>query len=591
MIRSAVNRLRRFLAPRSGLRFFIRNWLVPGDVARAAQVFATMRAGSVIAPSICQGPEASRIAVVAPHPDDEVIGPGGTLLRAAADGATITCIYVTDGDEQAENAAARQGEARDAAKQCGFQPIFLGEASSAIACDEGAAKRLAEAIRRAEPEALFVPFLLDDNDDHRRVNQLLYAALRRGLIPANVEVWAYSVYAPLPGNVVVDITDMAQRKAAAIRRYATQTAKRDWAHFALGVNAASSRLLPKTPDARYAESFFVMPLGDYAELCCFLRTRRRAMLSVETVPPLVTGAAVTVSRAGAEDAAAWDAYLGSKPRIAPFAAFGWGGVLRECYGAEPVLFAAREAGGHVRGVLFGYERGTPDRSFYSPPFGLVADDDAATRALLGAAHDYATGQGLARAIVSSGDQGADTPYRSWTKTTVVKRLADNEKAAWEALRGKTRHRIRHSAQYGIEVRQGFEHLPGFYAAYRSRMTDKCVPYHSLAFLEKAASLLRDRSVLYVAIRDGRVLGGVMFFLGRDVAVSQYNAVFSEAMPLGVNSVLTWEAMRDLIRRGITHLDLGESRPGSGVYQFKTIQFGGEPRDIFYYDVMRAAGSP
>jgi LmbE family N-acetylglucosaminyl deacetylase len=267
MIRAAINRLRNFLFPRAAVRFFISNWLVPGDVARAAEVFATMRTGSVVKPQIVPGPKAARIVVIAPHPDDEVIGPGGTLLRAVATGASVTCLYVTDGDEIAEDAAGRRGEAQTAANKCGFQAVFLGESSSAIRHNEHAAKRLAEAIQRAKPEALFVPFLLDDNDDHRRVNQLLFTALRRGLLPAGLELWAYHIYAPLPGNAVVDITDMAERKRAAIRLYATQTAKRDWAHFALGINAVNSRALPGSSEACYAESFFVMPLRDYAQLC------------------------------------------------------------------------------------------------------------------------------------------------------------------------------------------------------------------------------------------------------------------------------------------------------------------------------------
>lgn len=262
-----IGALRNRFFPRSGLRFFIRNWTAPGDASRAARVFATMRAGRALLPEIVSAPKASRITVVAPHPDDEVIGPGGTLLRAVANGAAVTCIYVTDGDESAEGAAARHQEALNVSAKLGFRAMFLGEEASAIRCDEAAALRLADMIRSLAPEALFVPFLLDDNDDHRRVNELLFAALRHELLPARMEIWAYNIYAPLPGNVAVDISDLAERKAEAIRLYATQAAKRDWAHFALGVTAVNSRLLPMRLGARHVESFFVMPLSDYAEIC------------------------------------------------------------------------------------------------------------------------------------------------------------------------------------------------------------------------------------------------------------------------------------------------------------------------------------
>lgn len=266
MFQQAKSLVRNYLFPRSACRFFIRNWLVPGDAERAAAVFATMRASRVLAPEVSRGPRAARIVVVAPHPDDEVIGPGGTLLRALANGAAVTVVYVTDGASGPE-AAMRRREAESAAHRLGFDAIFLGESAGAIDVSVSAAGKFAGAVMKGAPQALFIPFLLDDNEDHRRVSQLLLSAFRRGLLPGALELWAYQVYAPLPGNVVVDVTDVAARKAEAIRLYASQIAKRDWAHFALGVNAVSSRLLPSAPDARHAEAFFVLPLSDYAELC------------------------------------------------------------------------------------------------------------------------------------------------------------------------------------------------------------------------------------------------------------------------------------------------------------------------------------
>ncbi|HUI07622.1 MAG TPA: PIG-L family deacetylase [Verrucomicrobiae bacterium] len=55
------------------------------------------------APAVGQGPfppptPADRIVVVAPHPDDEVIGTGGLIQQACATGAAVRVVYLTSGD-------------------------------------------------------------------------------------------------------------------------------------------------------------------------------------------------------------------------------------------------------------------------------------------------------------------------------------------------------------------------------------------------------------------------------------------------------------------------------------------------------------
>ena len=92
-------------------------------------------------------------------------------------------------------------------------------------------------------------------------------AAHDGRLSGDIEVWAYQVYTPLPGNVAVDITDVADRKADAIRGFASQMVIRDWAHWALGLNAFNSRFVSTGGQKRYIETFFVLPLAEYVELC------------------------------------------------------------------------------------------------------------------------------------------------------------------------------------------------------------------------------------------------------------------------------------------------------------------------------------
>lgn len=249
---------------RKAYKWVLRDWLALYDLPAAADVLGTMRFTRQIEPQLFDGPRAQDILVVAPHPDDEVIGPGGTLIRMANMGRKVTVLFVTSG--KTDEAEVREKEARACCAMCGFEARFAGETAGAIRLDK-AGQALADVAAEKRPDAIFIPFLVDDHDDHRRVNESLLHGLAAAYPRRGPEIWAYQVYTPLPGNVVVDITDVADRKAQAIRGYASQMQRRDWAHFALGLNAFNCRLLPGSRNAEYAESFFVVPMSDYLDLC------------------------------------------------------------------------------------------------------------------------------------------------------------------------------------------------------------------------------------------------------------------------------------------------------------------------------------
>lgn len=258
--------LRRWLLGRKTYKFFMRDWIALGDLQRAADVMATMRFSQNLVPVPMPGPAGQRILVVAPHPDDEMMGPGGTVIAALDAGKQVTTVYLSRGrDGDAGDILC--AEAQAVADRLGYATNFLGFPLRGIPVDAAAVDSFAAAVSEAAPQALFIPFLLDDHDDHRRASDLLRHAVDAGKLSGDIEVWAYQVYTPLPGNVAVDITAVAERKADAIRGFASQMKIRDWPHWALGLNAFNSRFIATGGRPLYVETFFVLPLGDYVELC------------------------------------------------------------------------------------------------------------------------------------------------------------------------------------------------------------------------------------------------------------------------------------------------------------------------------------
>ncbi len=264
-MRALLSRFERLVMGRKAYKWVLRSWQPLEDLKTAADLLATMRFTGQIAPQLLDGPVgARRILVLAPHPDDEVIGPGGTLIRAVARGAEVSVLYLTSGGEGER--AEREAEARAVCDTLGFHAQFAGGRASAMP-PEAMAAAMAEALHAVQPDALFLPFLLDDHPDHRTASHALLLATQSGRNVGSPEVWAYQVYTPLLGNVAVDITALGEAKADAIRLYRSQMARRDWAHFALGLNAFNCRLLHGRADPVLIESFFAVPFTDYLALC------------------------------------------------------------------------------------------------------------------------------------------------------------------------------------------------------------------------------------------------------------------------------------------------------------------------------------
>jgi LmbE family N-acetylglucosaminyl deacetylase len=49
-------------------------------------------------PPALEVPEGTRLLVIAPHPDDDVLGAGGLMQRVKSTGGTVRVVYLTDGD-------------------------------------------------------------------------------------------------------------------------------------------------------------------------------------------------------------------------------------------------------------------------------------------------------------------------------------------------------------------------------------------------------------------------------------------------------------------------------------------------------------
>ena len=245
-------------------KFMITDWTKLTDLEICSKVLDTKRFNRNLQPLEIDCPDAKRIMVIAPHPDDDIIGAGGTLIKAKENGADIHVLYVTNG--LVEKADMIRKETLSVCQQLGSTPHFLNCQTRTIPLDDpDVNKKVSELLNELKPEVIFISFLLDDHDDHRRVNHLLLNVLNGKPLP-KCEIWAYQVYSTVIPNVAVNITDQKERKKELIHIWKSVGKFNDLAHYILGVNASNCRYI-MTDKPEWVETFFVVPIKEYLELC------------------------------------------------------------------------------------------------------------------------------------------------------------------------------------------------------------------------------------------------------------------------------------------------------------------------------------
>jgi LmbE family N-acetylglucosaminyl deacetylase len=181
----------------------------------------------------------AEILVIAPHPDDEVFGCGGTMARHADAGDRVHVVIVTRGSPEVfppESVDVVRREAERAHRLLGvascryldFPAPKMDQVAGHIVADE-----LRKILLEIRPEVVYVPHCGDIHADHKVVFWAACVAAR----PAvgfqvsrllSYETLSETEWGPPPGGsafaptVFVDITAQLERKLRAASEYVSQ---------------------------------------------------------------------------------------------------------------------------------------------------------------------------------------------------------------------------------------------------------------------------------------------------------------------------------------------------------------------------------
>lgn len=198
--------------------------------------------------------------VFAPHPDDEVFGCGGAILRHVADGDVVRVVIVTDGafgacENRQEVAATRQAESRAAARILGYgEPEFWKFPDRGLAADDVLAERIQEELNDFSPAWVYAPSWWEIHPDHTALSLAVTEAVRRSTSVERLVL--YEIGMTLHPNLLLDITSSIESKRAAMACFGSQMERQSYDSHVLALNRYRTFTLPATVLA--AEAYRVM---------------------------------------------------------------------------------------------------------------------------------------------------------------------------------------------------------------------------------------------------------------------------------------------------------------------------------------------
>lgn len=180
-----------------------------------------------------------KILVIAPHPDDEILGCGGTMIKNIAESNEVYVCIVTKGCPplyKPERTAINQQDARNCHQHIGVKKTFFLDFPAAMLekCERYELNgRILDVIKEIQPDEVYIPHWGDMQKDHQIVAEAAMVALRPKYHPQVKKVYGYetmsetawnapNVQNDFVPNVYVDITDFLEDKKKALAFFSLQ---------------------------------------------------------------------------------------------------------------------------------------------------------------------------------------------------------------------------------------------------------------------------------------------------------------------------------------------------------------------------------
>ena len=259
-MRNILKNIKNYIWSKKRFKIFVKNAFDKKYMDNINYIFDSVYLEKHIQPLEQTTPSNKRIVVIAPHPDDEILGCGGLLLKAQENKCKISIIFLSSGG--VDEIEIREREALKVASELNITDIKFLRLEDSNVLSKIEYEKICTELQSFRPDIILLPFIFDKHNDHINSNRILLEMPEE----FDTEVWCYQVYSTMPCNGYLDITAIAERKYKIMSLYKSQIDHFDYVNWNRGLNAFNSKYAHDTKK-KYIESYFILPFTDYKNIC------------------------------------------------------------------------------------------------------------------------------------------------------------------------------------------------------------------------------------------------------------------------------------------------------------------------------------
>lgn len=171
------------------------------------------------------------VLVLAPHPDDEVLGCGGSILQHAAKGDTVAVLYMTNGgflETEGVSLTERKNTRKQESKRCcellGVKERFYLDATEqGIEINGQSLDFVTSVLEKYKPDLVYCPHDQECDKDHQITYKIMKQSMERLAGAIRFDIYYYEIWTPIQHfSVANDITEVFDIKLRALSQYESQ---------------------------------------------------------------------------------------------------------------------------------------------------------------------------------------------------------------------------------------------------------------------------------------------------------------------------------------------------------------------------------